>query len=57
MPRVKQDFTYFTVRLPKDVVEQLDAIAEERGTKRGVLMREAAYLWLKQLDQPKRRAS
>ena len=48
----------FTVTLPRAVIEQLETLAEERGTKRAVLLREAAYLYLKaQGQQPQRRAS
>lgn len=48
----------FTVTLPRAVIDQLNALAAERGTKRAILMREAAYLYLReQGQQPQRRAS
>jgi predicted transcriptional regulator len=37
----------FTVTLPKAIVARLDALAAERGTRRAILMREAAFLYLK----------
>lgn len=39
----------FSVTLPAEVVTQLDAIADERGTKRAIVIREAVISYLRQL--------
>lgn len=47
MPKSNEGNGRFTVTLPRAVIEQLDAIAAERGVPRAILMREAALSWLK----------
>ena len=57
MPQSEGRKPAFTVRLPASVIAQLDAIAEQRGSSRGSLMREAALYWLASQARPQRRAS
>jgi len=56
--KVSDDGSFrFTVTVPLGVVEQLRAIADERGAKLAAVMREAAFFYLKHHRQPRSRAS
>lgn len=58
MPKSNEGTGRFTVTLPKSVIEQLEEIANERGTRRAIVMREAVLTWLKnQAIRQQRRAS
>ena len=49
----------FTVTLPADAIAELEAIAQDRGTKRAIIAREAVLFYLKHRsdEQQQRRAS
>lgn len=57
MPKSNEGTGRFTVTLPKAIIELFDAIADERGTKRAILMREAALFWMKHQTLPSREAA
>lgn len=46
-PRVAVDSARFSVTLPRAIVTELKAIADECGQKLSAVMREAAYLYLR----------